>query len=799
MHDRIKELETQLVTTETASQKIALLNELAGVLIEVDLARALTLSNEAYQLTQQSPHDSPTYRADLMKSLRNLGTCYLQLSQYDDALLYASEALTIAEETNDLPEQAHLLNTIGEAYRYLGNYADALEYQFQTLKTCRTIGDTTAKAQALNKIGVLHGDINDYSQALTYLAQSLQLYRQIGHQPGEADALDNYGIIYRNIGDYPNALSQSLRGLQIYQQINDKSGEAKALINIGEIYKDLGNYPEALNFFHRCLEILSKSNNPYQNILVSLNLGDIYKRQQKTDLALKQLHQALSLAEKIEARKEHYHSHQLLAQVYKQLGDYETALAHHEQFYQIRVSVFNEESDRKLKNLQVSHRLENAKKEAEIYQLKNIKLQAELTEHRQTEETFQKRNIELALLNQASQIFSSSLELSQVLETVLDKLQHLLDIVASSFWLCVPETGELVCRHATGPGSDKVIGWRLKMGEGLAGWVAQTGQSLIIPDMKTDQRHFKGVDKHSGLELHSLLSIPLKNRGRVIGVLNLVDTKINRFAQNDLAFLEPLAATAATAIENARLYTAAQEEIVARKSMEKTLRQQNSELDAFARTVAHDLKGPLSLIAGYIDLLAPEFEEVADPTSAEMFQEIQKLAYKAVEIVEELLLLSRIRKEEVEMKLLDMAQIVSQAQSRVTLAMQEYQGEIVLPESWPRALGYAPWVEEVWGNYLSNGLKYGGQPPRLELGATSQENGMIKFWVQDNGAGISPDEQAQLFTEFTRLSSKHTDGHGLGLSIVRRIMDKLGGQAGVESEPEQGSRFYFTLPSAEFH
>lgn len=113
------------------------------------------------------------------------------------------------------------------------------------------------------------------------------------------------------------------------------------------------------------------------------------------------------------------------------------------------------------------------------------------------------------------------------------------------------------------------------------------------------------------------------------------------------------------------------------------------------------------------------------------------------------------------------------------------------------AMGYSPWVEEVWVNYLSNALKYGGQPPRIELGATEQE-GMVRFWVRDYGPGIAPEDQTRLFTPFTRLDQVTTKGHGLGLSVVQRIMDKLDGRAGVESDgvPGEGSLFYFELPRA---
>jgi signal transduction histidine kinase len=144
-----------------------------------------------------------------------------------------------------------------------------------------------------------------------------------------------------------------------------------------------------------------------------------------------------------------------------------------------------------------------------------------------------------------------------------------------------------------------------------------------------------------------------------------------------------------------------------------------------------------------------------------------------------------------------MGRIVSEAQQRLTYMIREYEAELILPGRWPEALGYAPWVEQVWANYMSNAIKYGGIPPRLQLGATERSDGAVRFWIRDNGPGLSAEEQAQLFTPFTRLDQARATGHGLGLSIVRRIVTRLGGQVGVESEgvSGQGSTFYFTLPT----
>jgi two-component system, sensor histidine kinase and response regulator len=138
---------------------------------------------------------------------------------------------------------------------------------------------------------------------------------------------------------------------------------------------------------------------------------------------------------------------------------------------------------------------------------------------------------------------------------------------------------------------------------------------------------------------------------------------------------------------------------------------------------------------------------------------------------------------------------VQAALDRLEMFIAECQAEISLPESWPQAIGYGPWVEDVWANYISNALKYGGHPPKVTLGADLLETGIVRFWVKDNGAGLKPEEQQRLFQEFERLDRTRAQGHGLGLSVVRRIMERLGGEVGVESVVGSGSLFYFTLPA----
>ena len=169
-----------------------------------------------------------------------------------------------------------------------------------------------------------------------------------------------------------------------------------------------------------------------------------------------------------------------------------------------------------------------------------------------------------------------------------------------------------------------------------------------------------------------------------------------------------------------------------------------------------------------------------------------------VEVIDELLKMRVGPPQEIEAEIapLDTGSIVAGVLERLGYMIERYQADVVQPESWPVALGYAPWIEEVWLNYLSNAIKYGGRPPRAVLGFDLSE-ATVRFWVRDNGPGLAPEEQARLFAPSARRERVHDTQYGLGLALVRRIVEKLGGKVGVESEVGQGCLFYFTLPVAE--
>jgi signal transduction histidine kinase len=158
-----------------------------------------------------------------------------------------------------------------------------------------------------------------------------------------------------------------------------------------------------------------------------------------------------------------------------------------------------------------------------------------------------------------------------------------------------------------------------------------------------------------------------------------------------------------------------------------------------------------------------------------------------------------VRQQEIVTVPVNMLSIIRESMIRLTDLIKEKNAEIILPESFPDVMGYESWLEEVWANYISNAIKYGGVSPVVKIGVDVLPDNRIKFWIKDNGKGLSEEEITLLFHKFTRLDTLRAEGHGLGLSIVKRIIEKLNGDTGVESEniPGEGCTFYFTLPTIE--
>jgi len=450
----------------------------------------------------------------------------------------------------------------------------------------------------------------------------------------------------------------------------------------------------------------------------------------------------------------------------------------------------------------------------------NEHLRQEIAERKRLEESLQQRNRELALLNQVGQMFNSTIELNQVLATVMSEMCRLLHIVAASFWLFIPETGELVCQQAAGPGSEDTIGWRLALGQGIVGQAAQTGEIIHVRDSRTDRQHYKGVDKKTGVEFRSILSIPFRSKGKVIGVLNLLDIEANRFTEGDLRLAETIAAAAASAIENAHLYMTAQQQSEKLQAQQEELRQTNEELELtskykseFLSNMSHELRTPLNSLLILSRLLYENKEGNLTDKQIEYSGTIHSSGTELLALINEVLDLSKVEAGKMvlnfeEMSLKGLAVYIEQHFLHVAEEKGLYL-KIELAEGLPASVHTdRQRVEQIVKNLLSNAMKFtasGGisfEIARPALRVDLSQSGLapqnaVAISVSDTGIGISEDKQHLIFEAFQQAdgsTSKKYGGTGLGLSITKELAKLLGGEIQLRSKEGEGSTFSLYLP-----
>jgi len=227
------------------------------------------------------------------------------------------------------------------------------------------------------------------------------------------------------------------------------------------------------------------------------------------------------------------------------------------------------------------------------------------------------------------------------------------------------------------------------------------------------------------------------------------------------------------------------------KTQELSLK--NTELEAYAHTIAHSLKTPLAAATRFLEILSKFKADNLSEEQRHLLNQAHSALATTGSAIDALLLLATVAQQSVPLAALDMGPVVEQALSQLADLRARSHAEVQLPKTWPQALGYAPWVGEVWVNLLSNALKYGGSPPRLTLGG-APDRAQVRFWVRDNGQPLSEDERRRVFVPFTRLHLERATGHGLGLVTVQRIVSKLGGRVEARPAPDGGNEFSFTLP-----
>jgi two-component system, sensor histidine kinase and response regulator len=230
------------------------------------------------------------------------------------------------------------------------------------------------------------------------------------------------------------------------------------------------------------------------------------------------------------------------------------------------------------------------------------------------------------------------------------------------------------------------------------------------------------------------------------------------------------------------------------KKKNEDLENMNQELEAFSYSVSHDLRSPLRSINGYASILKEEFEDHLDEDALQLLNKIIGSALKMSDLIDSLLSLSRLGRKQVAVRNVKMNSLIQKVMNDFDKIPNRENIEIVIKDI-PDAKGDLELIKQIYVNLISNAIKYSSKKenPRVELGAMEKEEGLV-YYVKDNGAGFNMDYKDKLFGVFQRLhGAKEFHGIGIGLAIVKRIVNRHGGDIWAQGKVDAGATFYFTL------
>jgi PAS domain S-box-containing protein len=230
----------------------------------------------------------------------------------------------------------------------------------------------------------------------------------------------------------------------------------------------------------------------------------------------------------------------------------------------------------------------------------------------------------------------------------------------------------------------------------------------------------------------------------------------------------------------------------------RDLEQANADLQAFAHTVAHDLRAPLRNVQGFAEALREDEGERLSPDGRLFTERISVGVVRMDQLITDLLEYSRLGRAELRLERVELAPAVQEVLHQVASDIERTGAAVEVPSSLPAVLAHRSTLVQVLANLVGNALKFVEQPevPRVRIGA-ERDGAVVRIWVQDNGIGIAPEHQDRVFRVFERLhGSERYPGTGIGLAIVRRGIGRMGGTVALDSMPGRGSRFTLGLPAA---
>ena len=688
-----------------------------------------------------------------MKSSNIKGLIHFKQGDFTKAEVYFLKSLEASKQIGDPKSIYNRYDNLAAVYISTKRFRYAIDYLQKAIDLKESVGNEKDLSRGYIQLSSLLLTIDNIEAGKQALKRANLFIRKYKQTELFMYWYSTMGMLYKREANYSKALSEYSKAISFGNQFNDPSLSANAYSNQGDILMHQKRWNESERKYLAALQIAKKHGLTIVELTVSLQLAAIALEKRDIEWSRTLFEYVTKKSQGLDNESLQKDLAELSARLNKAEGNHIDALTSYQKYIEYYKKVYDNELSRTVLDIQAKY--DNEKKERELQKIKLSQVESELK-----------------TLRAERALHTSEMRFRALIENGTD----LIYIIDQSLR---PTYASPSAFHALGYKENEP-------------WT-QDIRSLLHPDdLALISDKIKIVMKNPGKPIQGQIRLPKKD-GSYIWVegtaTNLFHVEgANGIVCNLRDITERKQAEAAIKELN---------ESLERKIAERTseLKEANKGLESFSYSVSHDLRTPLRVISGYSGLLFKKYGDEINVEAREFLKAIRDNANHMGHLIDDLLNLSRLGRQELIKTKVDMNQIVSDAISELLSEDSVTRRPTIVLKEIKEAKADASLIKQAWLNIISNAIKYSTKKanPHIEIGSTKKNNKTV-YYVKDNGAGFDMAHSDKLFGAFQRLHDKtEFEGTGVGLAIVHQIITKHGGKIWAEGKVGKGATFYFTI------
>lgn len=829
----------------TASKTNILIGEL--LITKGESQKAINYLNKAYSIAIMLKD----YEA-LCDYYINKSQLFANSGLYQEAVSLLDQAVEYELEINSPSIKAKIYNKYGSIYYMMDKLPEAQEYFYKAIYIYQSQNSNNELAAAYNSLGVVYSSLMQPNESLKNYKKGLEYAIVANNQTLIGKFYNNIGLSYQKLGEYDKALDYFLQSIAIKTKSGNYVSLASSLTNLGQFYFEVGRYSDALETYEEGINIYLKDNRLSNISELYYQIGDLHYTIANDELAIQYLQKSLTIAEEINLWATIEKAAKLLSQINNKHNKFESAFKFIVLSSQARDSVSMAEQKNQLVRIQMQHEIrkiqqlqdaENlqrdlleAKKDNQIKQIRAISIagfvilmviiffmnryssQKQRTNRqlldqnnkisRQNEEIeiqkdiLEKQNTELQQthenikhLSNVGQQITSHLSFDEIVSEVYKSTSFISNDTLFLIGIKDPETQDFYAKYVLPGESDfKEKISSLNNIDSIYEHTFVFGEEIFTGNLSNDNNRDYYNKEYIEIKenAESVICVPLTLKNKKVGVILLVSKHENAFLPVHLDIIKTLASYIAIALENAETYIKIDAQ---RTELEKL----NATKDLVFSIISHDLRSPIGNMEIMLDIIDENLSDYNYDNAQGLLAITKSAARTAYNLLDNLLYWAKTQKNEIvfEPKLFDLSkkinEVISLFETNTTTKNISLNTDIL-----DKMMIYADedLIYTVLRNLVSNAIKFTPKNGSVTI-VGKKIDAAVKISVVDTGVGISHENMKRIFdsnSHFTTYGTNHEKGTGLGLALCKTFIRKHSGKLTVESVPDKGSTFSFTIP-----